>query len=394
MADADKVKGEEICTTYHYGVLFKVLALIPKILTKCPVPYVVGGGTAIVTYLKANGIKPKITDKWDSYDWDVYTTDIVAMKDYIVKSLTKNALPLTIANPDELARPVINVAEITHKGKSGYQLSLDVCYRIEIPSSLNPDRDVVYDHDSNKIYKLQFMDIFQADDDYIKIGPFPLIGAFKDIIKMNDVWYYTPEKMLKKLNEAIVDRSVGSRSLITELNFEGATNKKVKELAKSKKMFNKVRKEYLSLLERKAALANVDVYGPTGRMLADNIRETEIQLTEAVEDLYVHYETVMLEHFSYRNVAHYIRLKVEIREEMDKLQKMRKRSELLTSLFKYIKHKQAEQAKQAQQAKQSKEKSAKAKQAQQAKQVQQSKETSAKAKQVKKKAKTFIIYEN
>ena len=301
--------SEEICTTYHYGILFKVLALMPEILKSCRIPYVVGGGTAIVKYLNSKGIKPEITDKWDSYDWDVYTNNISAMKDYIIETLTTHLKKK--GKDDDEHEVMINVTPIRNKDKFGYQLSLNLCYRINIPpgfktGGLKPSND-------ENTYKLQFMDIFSEEDFFVKFGKSFLAYAADSIIQIDGVNYYTPKKMLEKLKTAIFERSNIDRSNIVDtLDFNSKNTYWLDEVSKSKDKFNTKLRKYLEKLKKNVAITDYD----------------ESKLNEATEDVYENYG-MLVEHFSYRNVSQYIQMELQVIEEMDKLIKMRLRARLL-----------------------------------------------------------------
>ena len=338
---------EEICTTYHYGILFKVLALIPKILKSCPIPYVVGGGTAIVKYLNDRGIKPEITDKWDSYDWDVYTNDIGAMKDYIIQKLTKELEKKTIRDESQVVPepPVINVTRMKAQDVPGYQLSLDICYRIKIPSSFRPDED----NDRESVtHKLQFMDIFKenvlpANEINFRSGANYLnVKGYLDRIVIDDVHYYTPIKMLTKLNQAILERSerkaIREQDNIVFRDYTGKTQEVLRSLERLKLRFNRRLRLFVDNLKRvdRSLLRQRPDTDQTTKIIlvvAKLADKYEKQLDDVAEALNEYYEKVLLPHFSYRNVAQYIKMDLEVNEELVKLNKMRLRANLLRMAF-------------------------------------------------------------
>lgn len=105
----------EHCNTEHYAVLFKILDIMPDILRDCPIPYSVYGGYAIVKQLEHHNYYVPNTDIWDSYDFDIHTTNPNEMVEYIIDEIVDRTL---LRSDEILQQPTIL------EGDRGIQLSL------------------------------------------------------------------------------------------------------------------------------------------------------------------------------------------------------------------------------------------------------------------------------
>ena len=148
--------------------------------------------------------------------------------------------------------------------------------------------------------------------------------------------------MLKKLNEAIVERSerkaIREKDTIVSLDYTGKTQEVLRSLERIKLRFNRRLRLFvdnLKRVDRSLLRQRPDTHQTTKIILvvaklADKYKK---QLDDVPEELNEYYERLLLPHFSYRNVAQYIKMDLEVNEELVKLNKMRLRANLLRMAF-------------------------------------------------------------
>lgn len=287
------------CNTEHYGIMFKVLDIMPRILRRSQIPYALYGGRAIVKHLVQTAYYVPSTDIWDSIDYDIHTTNPPEMKDYIIDQI----LELT-----EIRREQIHVEpRVLPDGKRGLQLSLNICYNIDLPEHFGVEE--------RETGTLQFADIFQAEEPNL-FEDYP-----RRLVQFDQINYEPVESLARGLEHSI--RTRNEMAVIaadyTSAEYDARIDVMTTDLNQTKVEYHDALNKYMDLCRR------VD---------ADKreLRDLRVEITDLFETIEEYYR-LLIDLSSYRTSKAFIDHMIKQLEHYDKVNKLRLRLELVRELL-------------------------------------------------------------